>query len=120
MENQILNEQELLNLAMNVVGKDLEAQGFEFLAVNSKPKKDPQFVCLREKKLHFVVVKAVLYPEDPKKMNRVSLEIMKEHALKFKARTYYAGVGIANAEDYEKPVFKNKNYVVNYDGIIEV
>lgn len=53
-------------------------------------------------------------------MDRVSMEIMKEHALKFKARTYYAGVGIANASDYEKPVLKNKEYVVNYDGIIEI
>jgi hypothetical protein len=118
--DEILNDQELHNLAMNVVGKDLEAKGFEFLAVNSKPKKDPQFVCLREKKLHFVVVKAVLYPEDPKNMDKVAMEIMKEHALKFKARTYYAGVGIANAADYEKPVFKNKDYVLNYNGIVEI
>lgn len=117
---ETLNNQELHNLAMNVVGKDLEASGFEFLAVNSKPKKDPQFVCLKEKKLHFIVVKAVLYPEDPKKINWDIMATIKEHALKFKARTYYAGVGIANADDYEKPVFKNKNYVVNYNGIVEV
>lgn len=34
-----LSEQELHNLAMNIVGKDLEAQGYEFLGVNSKLKK---------------------------------------------------------------------------------
>lgn len=117
---EILSEQELHNLAMNVVGKDLEAKGFEFVAVNSKLKKDPQFVCLKDKKLHFVVVKAVLYPENPKEIDVVYMEIVREHALKFKARTYYAGVGIANAENYEKPVVKGRNYVINYDGIREI
>ncbi|RNL95234.1 Na(+)-translocating NADH-quinone reductase subunit F [Sinomicrobium pectinilyticum] len=117
---EILSEQELHNLAMNVVGKDLEAKGFEFIAVNSKLKKDPQFVCLKNKKLHFVVVKAVLYPENPKEFDVVYMEIMREHALKFKARTYYAGVGIANAENYEEPVVRDRNYVINYDGIQEI
>ena len=59
-----LTEQELHNLAMNIVGKDLEAQGFEFLGVNSKLKKDPQFVALKNKDLHFVVVRAISYPQD--------------------------------------------------------
>ncbi|MBC9795151.1 Na(+)-translocating NADH-quinone reductase subunit F [Sinomicrobium weinanense] len=117
---EILSEQELHNLAMNIVGKDLENRGFEFLAVNSQLKKDPQFVCLKNKKLHFVVVKAVKYPDNPKKYDATFMETVKEHALKFKARTYYAGVGIADAEDYEKPVLKGRNYIVNYDGIQEI
>ena len=40
-----LTEQELHNLAMNHVGKDLESRGFEFIAIKSKLKKHPQFVC---------------------------------------------------------------------------
>ncbi|WP_340065192.1 Na(+)-translocating NADH-quinone reductase subunit F [Ascidiimonas aurantiaca] len=117
---EVLNAQELHNLAMNVVGEDLEAQGYEFLAVNSTLKKDPQFVCLKNKKLHFVVVKAVAYPENPANVDFVYMETIKEHALKFKARTYFAGVGIANASDYEKPVIKNQEYVVNYQGLVEI
>jgi len=105
---------------MNVVGEDLEAQGYEFLAVNSTLKKDPQFVCLKNKKLHFVVVKAVTYPKNPASVDFVYMETIKEHALKFKARTYFAGVGIANASDYEKPVIKNQEYVVNYQGLVEI
>ena len=61
---ELLNKQELHNLAMNIVGKDLEAQGFEFLGVNSELKRNPQFVALRDKKLHFVIVRAVSYPEN--------------------------------------------------------
>ena len=34
-----LSKQELHNLAMNHVGKDLESRGFEFMAINSKLKK---------------------------------------------------------------------------------
>ena len=44
-----LNEQELHNTAMEVVGKALEKEGFEFMTVNSQLKIDPQFVCLKDK-----------------------------------------------------------------------
>jgi len=33
-----LSKQEMHNLAMNHVGKDLESRGFEFVAINSKLK----------------------------------------------------------------------------------
>ena len=60
-----LSEQELHNLAMNIVGKELEDAGYEFMGVNSKKGKNPQFVCLKEKNLHFIVVRPVAYPNDP-------------------------------------------------------
>lgn len=115
-----LNKQELHNLAMNIVGKDLEEQGYEFLGVNSQLKKDPQFVALKNKKLHFVIVRAIAYPEDPVDYNVVFMQTMKEHALKFKAKTFYAGVGLANSEDYEKPVDSKNDYIVNYSGLREI
>ena len=62
--NVELTKQELHNLAMNIVGKDLEEKGFEFMSINSKLKKDPQFVALKDKNLHFVIVRAIQYPED--------------------------------------------------------
>ncbi len=118
--NKALTEQELHNLAMNIVGKDLESKGYEFLAVNSKLKKDPQFVALKNKKLHFVLVQAITYPDDPNEFDVVFFETMKQHALKFKARTFYAPVGLANAIDYSLPVTNDADYVVNYPGIKEV
>lgn len=116
----ILSAQELHYLAMNVVGKHLEQLGFEFMSVNSNLKKDPQFVCLKNKKLHFIVVKAILYPGNPKKYDVFFMETIKEHALKFKAGTYYAGVGLANARDYEQPLRRNEDYIINYEGLIEI
>ena len=116
----VLTEQELHNLAMNIVGKDLEKKGFEFMAVNSKLKRDPQFVCLKDRTLHFIIVKAVPYPENPQEYDVIFMETIRVHAEKFKARTYYAGVGLANASDYNRPVNKNDNYIVNYNGIIEI
>ncbi len=115
-----LSKQELHNLAMNIVGKDLEEQGYEFLGVNSEFKKNPQFVALRNKKLHFVVVRAIEYPDNPKHYDLALMDKMKEHAEKFNARTFYAGVGLANSEDYEKPVSHDEQYVVNYDGWQEI
>lgn len=115
-----LSKQELHNLAMNIVGKDLEAQGFEFLGVNSELKKDPQFVTLKDKKLHFIIVRAILYPKKPKEIDRISMESIKQHALKFNARTFYAGVGLANSDDYELPVNSSEEYIINYDGLQEI
>ena len=115
-----LTEQELHNLAMNIVGKDLEAQGFEFVSVNSTLKKDPQFVCLKDKKLHFVLVKAVRYPDNPIDYDVIYLQTMRVHALKFKARTFYAGVGLANSTDYDLAVTSNEDYTINYNGLIEI
>lgn len=115
-----LSKQELHNLAMNIVGKELEDQGFEFLGVNSQLKKDPQFVALRNKKLHFVIVRAIEYPEDPEEVDLVFMETIKEHALKFEAKTFYAGVGLANSSNYEAPVSNAEDYVVNYSGLKEI
>lgn len=115
-----LSQQELHNLAMNIVGKDLEDQGFEFLGVNSEIKKDPQFVALKNKKLHFVIVRAIEYPYDPREIDMIFLESIKQHALKFEARTFYAGVGLANSRDYEIPVSSGDDYVVNYPGLKEI
>jgi hypothetical protein len=112
-----LTDLELHQLAMNIVGKELEKDSFEFLSVNSKLKKDPQFVCLKNKKLFFIIVKAILYPENPKNIQVFSLEKLKSHALKFDAALYYAGVGLANSENYELPIFKDSDYVVNFKGI---
>ena len=113
-----LTEQELHNLAMNLVGKALEADGYEFMAVNSKFKKDPQFVCLKDKDLHFVVVRHVTFPQNPREYDKELMDKVKSHADKFDAKTYYAGVGLSNASDRNLPVLLNEPYIVDYNGLI--
>ena len=71
------SEQELHQLAMKTVGDDLIAQGYEFVAVNSELKKDPQFVCKKEKQLIFIVVKATVYPANPKDYDQELLDKIK-------------------------------------------
>lgn len=115
-----LSKQELHNLAMNIVGKDLEAQGFEFLGVNSKLKKDPQFVALKNKDLHFVIVRAIGYPQDANVYDPVFMESIKTHATKFEAKTFYAGVGLGHGSDYGKPVIKDEDYTMIYNGLQEI
>lgn len=114
------SEQELHNLAMNIVGKDLEDQGFEFLGVNSILKKDPQFVALRDKELHFVIVRAIAYPQDVKEYDPVLMQTIKEHANKFNAKTYYAGVGLGHGSDYAKTPVKDESYTMVYHGLQEI
>lgn len=105
---------------MNIVGRQLEAEGYEFMGVNSKPRSNPQFVCLKEKQLHFIVVRNVAYPKDPKNYDNNVLKKVKEHAIRHEARTYYAGVGLSNAQDRNLPVYLNEPYIVDYEGLIEI
>lgn len=105
---------------MNIVGRQLEEEGYDFMGVNSKLKKNPQFVCLKEKKLHFIVVRSVAFHDNPKDFDKVLMKKMKDHADKQEARTYYAGVGLSNAEDRNLPVYLDEPYVVDYDGLIEI
>ncbi|WP_375323742.1 Na(+)-translocating NADH-quinone reductase subunit F [Flagellimonas sp. GZD32] len=115
-----LTEQELHNLAMNIVGRELEADGFEFMAINSKLKKNPQYVCLKEKILHFIVVRNVEFPLSPREYDEELMHTVKEHAIKFEAKTYFAGVGLSNASDRTLPVQLDEEYLVDYQGLIEI
>lgn len=115
-----LTEQELHNLAMNIVGKSLEEDGYEFLGVNSTLKRDPQFVALKNKNLHFVIVRVVPYPEDPAQYDPIFMQTIKAHADKFNAKTFYAGVGLGHANDFSKPVIKDEAYGLIYNGLIEI
>jgi len=116
----LLTEQELHNLAMNIVGKDLEEKGFEFLGVNSELKRNPQFVALRDKKLHFIVVRAKRYPENINDYDPHVMQEIKEHAAKNNAKTFYAGVGLGSGSDYGKPLEKGNEYTVIYNGLQEI
>ena len=115
-----LSNQELHNLAMNIVGKEMEDQGFEFLGVNSKLKRDPQFVALKNKDLHFVIVRAISFPQEVDIFDTDFMQTIKDHAVKFEAKTYYAGVGLGHGSDYGQPVLKDQDYTMVYNGLQEV
>ncbi|AOW20810.1 Na(+)-translocating NADH-quinone reductase subunit F [Urechidicola croceus] len=113
-----LTAQEQHNLAMNIVGKDLEKRGFEFIAVNSKLKKHPQFVCIdKNNQRFFVLVKVVQLPENPNNYDVIWMEKFKSHAREQEAKVLFAGVGLANAKDKNLPVYLNEEYLLEYNGI---
>ncbi|NNL16230.1 MAG: Na(+)-translocating NADH-quinone reductase subunit F [Flavobacteriaceae bacterium] len=113
-----LTKQELHNLAMNHVGKDLEKRGFEFIAVNSKLKKHPQFVCIdKNSHYYFVIVKTVILPENPNNYDMVWMETFKKHARAKDAKVLYAGVGLGNPEGEDLPIYLDEEYLIEYNGI---
>ena len=63
------------------------------------------------------MVRGCLYPENPKNFDAHLMEQVKDHGIKYKATTYYAGVGLANADDYDLPLTQNDPYAVNFDGL---
>ena len=117
----VLTPQELHNLAMNTVGKKLEKMGYEFVAINSQLKKHPQFVLYKKgEPTIFVLVKATSNLQESQKYDVVWMETFKEHAKKQDAKVWFAGVGIANSESVEMPVFKNQPYYLAFEDFIEI
>lgn len=113
-----LSKQELHNLAMNHVGRDLEQRGFEFVAINSKLKKHPQFVCIdKSSQYFFVIVRAVILPENPNNYDLVWMETFKAHARSKDAKVLYAGVGLGNPNGEDLPIYLNEEYLIEYNGI---
>lgn len=113
-----LSKQEMHNLAMNHVGKDLEKRGFEFIAVNSQLKKHPQFVCVDKKgQYFFVIVKAVILPDNPNNYDVVWMETFKKHAREHNSKVLYAGVGLGNPKGEDLPIYLHEEYLMEYSGI---
>lgn len=113
-----LSLQDMHNLAMNMVGKELEKDGFEFVAINSQLKKHPQFVCIdKNSQYYFVIVKAVLLPENPDDYDIVWMETFRNHARDKNAKVLYAGVGLGNVDKEGDPIYMNESYLLKYDGI---
>lgn len=118
---QALTKQELHNLGMNIVGKELQEKGYEFVAINSELKKHPQFVLYKKgEPTIFVLVKVSNNIQSPIEYDVLWMETFKEHALKQKAKIWFAGVGIANAESTALPVFKDQPYYIAFDEFIEI
>ncbi|MDB2385226.1 Na(+)-translocating NADH-quinone reductase subunit F [Polaribacter sp.] len=118
---QVLTAQELHNLAMNIVGEKLEAMGYEFQAINSKLKRHPQFVLFKKgEPTIFVLVKASNNIQNPESYDAIWMETFVAHAKKNNAKVWFAGVGIANAESVENPVFKNQPYCVAFEDFIKI
>lgn len=117
-----LTEQELHNLAMNIVGKALQEElGWEFLLVNSNLQKNPQFVCIdANKQKHFIIVRAVLYNENPDLYDPVFMQVVHQKAKENNAKTYWAGVGLSSVDSPELPPRKNEPYCVNFKGLLEI
>lgn len=116
-----LTEQELHNLAMNIVGKKLQEKGYEFVAVNSQLKKHPQFVLFKKgEPTIFVLVKATQNLQNPNQYDTIWMETFKNHAQKSNAKVWFAGVGLANSESVDLPVMKDQPYYVAFDDIVEI
>lgn len=113
-----LTNQEQHNLAMNIVGKDLEAKGYEFIAVNSQLKRNPQFVCIdKNNQRYFVIVKTATILENAITYDVIWMETFKTHARKNNAKVIFAGVGLGSKEDGLKPPKLNEDYLLQYDGL---
>lgn len=116
--SRVLTKQEIHNLAMNIVGKELEAKGYEFIAINSQLKRNPQFVCIdKTNQRFFVIVKAAAISDHPITFDVVWMETFKIHARSNKAKVLFAGVGLGAFNDKTKLPNLEEEYLLQYKGL---
>ncbi len=103
---------------MNIVGKDLEAKGYEFIAINSQLKKNPQFVCVDKSNVrYFVVVKVVGISDYDIPYDVIWMETIKLHAQKNQAKVLFANVGLGNVSNKDMVPYLNEEYLLQYEGL---
>ncbi len=113
-----LTYQELHNLSMNIVGKDLEKRGFEFLAVNGQFKKHPQFVCIdAHNQRYFVIVRFDTIENYPLEYDVIWMETFKNHAKKNKAKVLFAGLGLGSINNETEYPNLDEDYLLKYEGL---
>jgi hypothetical protein len=116
-----LTAQELHNLGMNIIGEKLQKRGYEFVAINSKLKKHPQFVLYKKgEPTIFVLVKVSSNIQQPERYDAVWMETFKEHAIQQNAKVWFAAIGLANSESVELPVYKDQPYYVAFEDFEKV
>ena len=119
--NRPLTTQELHNLAMNIVGKDIEAKGYEFIAINSQLKMNPQFVCIdKNNERYFVVIKVVPISDYYIPYDVIWMETIKLHAQKNNAKVLFANVGLGNTNNRTEFPYLHEEYLLQYDGLQQV
>lgn len=118
--SEVLSSQEAHYLAMNIVGEELQKEGYEFLAINSNIKKNPQYVTLRDKTTSFIVVRSVSSIADTNGYTKINMEPILDHAKKNNANVYYAGVLLGHGSNINLPAINGEEYSYLYNGLIKV
>ena len=60
------------------------------------------------------MVKYVLYPDNPQEYDTIFIETFINHAKSKNAKVWYAGVGLANANNIEQPIYEGKEYLIQF------
>ena len=71
----------------------------------------------KNKQYFFVIVRAVILPENPNNYDVVWMESFKNHAREKDAKVLYAGVGVGSTEGEKEPIYLNQDYLLEYNGI---
>ena len=110
------SKEEIHYIGMNFVGEELQNMGYEFLGINSKLKKHPQFVIFKSgEPITFVMVKTEVFPNDFSTLPEVSDKVI-AHAKTQDSSVWFAGVGLANDEDPQFPPDNEKPYKILFNG----
>lgn len=109
-------KEEIHYIGMNFIGEELQKMGYEFLGVNSKLEKHPQFVLFKKgEPITFVMVKTVVVPSDFNRVPEIQEKVIK-HAKTQDSSVWFAGIGLCDNENPEKAPIKGKPYQILFSG----
>lgn len=121
--SDLMTEADMLNFAMNIVKQyELDVNGFTIVAATDQPGQIPNFVCEKDDKEWFILVKCAIAPDMPSMSIEEKIHMI-EHAKKFGAEAYFApvGIGSCDAVGFDASLaLKNDAYYAKYNGLEKI
>lgn len=109
-------KEEIHYIGMNFIGEELQKLGYEFLGVNSKLQKHPQFVIFKSgEPITFVMVKTTIFPGNFDEIPEISEKVI-HHAKTQDSSVWYAGIGLCHADDHTLPIQRGEAYKILFNG----
>jgi hypothetical protein len=112
-----MTDWELHDMAVQIVRKDLEKDGFKILSWHGNPHVDPSLWFQKQiGQPEWVIIRHALYPAKQATKPKNIHEIAKNCAAMSKIG-YFASVGIANSDDSTKPPYRGHAMNIRYKGL---
>ncbi len=120
---RVMSVEDIHFMGIKVVYSHLIDNGYDVLQVRKEIDIDPQILAKKENRFVLVVVKTAVYPKMGVLSPNVAVKVQ-NLAIEKQALSYFASVGIANANgesdsEMAMPIL-NGEYYINFNGLVPI
>lgn len=119
---ELMTPEEIHDFGIEIVTRELRKEGHEIISFNAGLRHNPQIIARINGNLAFIAVRTALYPEKGEIENQEMFDKLVRHADQHNAISYFASVGIAQAnvesEEQMSVPIRGAGYYVAYEGLL--